>query len=215
MSRLETAFKAASAARRFVIWTQALQAARKNDADGVRAAVRKIRRIKGDRDGLASRKLLRWAVGHNRTDIAGMLLERGADPDTHRELGDGTLLSDVVTGANADMARLLIKYGATVNFCSHPWRNTPLHQAVSFNRKEMVLLLLEHGADITIRDKQGETPLDLARRMNVIQSRRALEEYASRNHADQIKNVYKTNRKRGKPRPEKRRQARRNAALHL
>ena len=45
----------------------------------------------------------------------------------------------------------------------HEAGDTALHRAASWGRVDTVRLLLQHGADKTIRNKIGKTPLDLAK----------------------------------------------------
>lgn len=47
------------------------------------------------------------------------------------------------------------KYGDPI-----PW--TPLHYAVGTEKQDMIRLFLEKGADLTVKDACGRTPLDLA-----------------------------------------------------
>ncbi|KAL2091803.1 hypothetical protein ACEWY4_011601 [Coilia grayii] len=60
-------------------------------------------------------------------------------------------------------ARVLLHYGAHLNFEDPVSYYTPLHIAVLRNRPLMVRLLVQHGADINKRDRIHESsPLDLA-----------------------------------------------------
>jgi FOG: Ankyrin repeat len=45
---------------------------------------------------------------------------------------------------------------------------TPLHFAVEGCRVDVVRVLLDHGADPTIRDKKGRTPLEIGRKCGKI-----------------------------------------------
>jgi len=215
MADLEKIYNNLSKARRFVIWTAALEAMGKSQPKVVMAAIDKIRDLRSARDRQAARKLLRWSVGAGHLDIAEAMLKLGVDPDTKRQLGDGTLLCDTVTANNKAMANLLLKYGASTDKLSHPWGNSPMHLAVTYDHAEMVTVLLEHGADYTLRNKKGQTPLELARSLPVRDARRVLDEYISFGHAAQIKSAYKSTRK-GRGRPvHKRRLQTRARALHL
>jgi len=42
----------------------------------------------------------------------------------------------------------------------------PLHEAVAKRNEEIVCLLLQYGADATVKNSKGQTPADLARKMN-------------------------------------------------
>jgi ankyrin repeat protein len=43
---------------------------------------------------------------------------------------------------------------------------TPLHHAIQFERENIVSILLENGADPTITNKDGKTPLQIAQDHN-------------------------------------------------
>jgi len=45
-------------------------------------------------------------------------------------------------------------------------KSSPMHQAVAADNLQAVLLLLQHGADLTLRDQSGRTPLKLAQKRN-------------------------------------------------
>ena len=105
--------------------------------------------------------------GHEET--TQWLLDHGANIDlvsSHR-LGV-TPLHSALFGKRIEIARLLIERGANVNIArgGGDWPRTgwtALHYAAGFALKELVQLLLSHGADVTIRDEQFKTPLDIAR----------------------------------------------------
>ncbi|KAK2027332.1 hypothetical protein LX32DRAFT_564597 [Colletotrichum zoysiae] len=70
-------------------------------------------------------------------------------------------LHDAVEEGQADIARLLLQYGADVNRQNQAQR-TPLHTAVQADDLEMVKLLTDHGASLHIRDSHGRTAIELA-----------------------------------------------------
>lgn len=55
---------------------------------------------------------------------------------------------------------MLIKYNACVN-ATDKWAFTPLHEAAQKGRTQLCALLLAHGADPTLKNQEGQTPLDL------------------------------------------------------
>ena len=61
-----------------------------------------------------------------------------------------------------DRVRLAIAKGAYVNYQDEKG-GTALHWAVFYGHKEIVRLLLMQGADPLIRDKNGITPVDVAK----------------------------------------------------
>jgi tankyrase len=60
-----------------------------------------------------------------------------------------------------DIAALLIKYNTCVN-ATDKWAFTPLHEAAQKGRTQLCALLLAHGADPSMKNQEGQAPLDLA-----------------------------------------------------
>mmetsp|Transcript_842 Transcript_842/g.2899 ORF Transcript_842/g.2899 Transcript_842/m.2899 type:complete len:401 (-) Transcript_842:76-1278(-) len=60
-----------------------------------------------------------------------------------------------------NIASILLKYGANVNVQTSDDKVTPLHEACRHAFSPMILLLLEAGADASIADAQGNTPVQL------------------------------------------------------
>jgi len=59
-----------------------------------------------------------------------------------------------------DDVKKYISLGADVNF-KHRSGHTPAHQAAKFQRWEILVTLIENGVDLTTRDNDDYTPLDL------------------------------------------------------
>ncbi|PZO21817.1 MAG: hypothetical protein DCF25_04540 [Leptolyngbya foveolarum] len=97
-------------------------------------------------------------------ELMALLLAAGADVNVQDNQGR-TPLFDV----NLQVAEQLLAAGADLNIQDNLGR-TPLHQAVleeqSYFGPELVKLFLGRGAVATIKDYQGETALDLARRLD-------------------------------------------------
>jgi len=59
-----------------------------------------------------------------------------------------------------DDVKKYINLGADINFKHHSG-HTPAHQAAKFQRWEILVTLIENGVDLTARDNDNYTPLDL------------------------------------------------------
>ena len=100
-------------------------------------------------------------------EVASLLLENGADPNSrdhvgriplHRVSQGGQL---VMVQSSLEIARLLVKSGAAVNATDDEgW--TPLHAAARSGYRDITELLLESGASLEVRNKKQETPLHVA-----------------------------------------------------
>ncbi|RYZ23852.1 MAG: hypothetical protein EOO16_03140 [Chitinophagaceae bacterium] len=105
---------------------------------------------------------LREAVMRSETAIVQTLLAEGADPNAPHQYGE-TLLHlvgrrDYSVGHvdSGETARALLKSGANPNAARLEDDSTPLHKARSAT---VAYALLEAGADLTIKNSLGETPL--------------------------------------------------------
>ena len=98
--------------------------------------------------------------GHSK--VVDLLLERGADPTIHRS-GDGAtpLIRASFSEASLEAMRRLLSHDlakTTVNARSDEGL-TALHYACLRDDREMVKVLLQGGADISVADKFGCTPM--------------------------------------------------------
>jgi len=115
----------------------------------------------------------------NEVACVQILLQHGADPNRGRAASLETPLHHALAGAGAancaELIQLLIDHGADVNAKTKPgilsynfWRDartrgeTPLHRAGAYASVEIVEKLLKAGADHTIRDIHGDSPLSWA-----------------------------------------------------
>ena len=109
------------------------------------------------------RSALNFAVDRGHVGCAGELLTAGADPNRRGPNFGGSIVHQAVDSRNAEMVRLLARFGARVD-ARDGSGNTPLHRATRIN-VAMVEALVEVGADTGATSAAGETPAELARRL--------------------------------------------------
>ena len=62
---------------------------------------------------------------------------------------------------HVDVAALLIKYDSPIN-ATDRWNFTPLHEAAQKGRTQLCSLLILHGANVNMKNQEGQIPYDLA-----------------------------------------------------
>ncbi len=98
------------------------------------------------------------ALQINKTDIAKLLIENGADVNSATE---PTPLYTAIMSGNSEIALLLIEKGAAIHFANADgW--TALHAASYQGKEDVVKKLIENGAVVNLMSNQGDTPLSLA-----------------------------------------------------
>jgi uncharacterized protein len=105
---------------------------------------------------------LHLAAYFGRLEVARLLLEHGADPNSvaYNE-SRVTPLHSAVSARRRDLAGLLLALGASANAVQKGgW--TPLHAAAHNGDEAIVDLLLLRGADPTRPADDGRTPIDMA-----------------------------------------------------
>ena len=93
------------------------------------------------------------------------MLDVGVPVDSVDVVGR-TALQWAVVYHKTDVTQLLLSRGADVNKRSGLHRQTALHKAASNNSTDVIEVLLKHGASTNIKDRNGRTPIDVARAMN-------------------------------------------------
>ena len=91
------------------------------------------------------------------------ILVSGTDKNLRNSFGD-TALHVAIFQENLTIVKLLLDYGFDPNAVAISNGNTPLHNAVASNNVAAARLLLQYGANKNIRARNGQTPLDKARK---------------------------------------------------
>lgn len=113
------------------------------------------------RDSSGSTPLM-WAVTFRNPEAARMLLAKGADANA-RSLGGYTALHRASWLGYDDMVQALISGGASPNAAEESRKHfTALHYAARLDRCAVASVLLKNGADMSSRDRDGNTPLHIA-----------------------------------------------------
>ncbi|KAF4697369.1 hypothetical protein FOZ60_007454 [Perkinsus olseni] len=126
--------------------------------------VRKILDAKADpnaQDRTGQRPLL-VAAAEGHSDVCRILIERKADVTAVNSLG-ATALALATNAGHVRALQTLLRSGADVN-CRDIWLDTPLIAACRRGHPlPFLALLVDSGADITLRNRYGETAIDVAR----------------------------------------------------
>ncbi len=108
-----------------------------------------------------------------RAPTAKLLLAHGANVNAAAGHHGGTVLHRTVIHGDIALTGLLLEHGADPD--RQDWSGkTPLHHVVTKNRK-LVELLLAHAPNLAVESRDGETPLEYARRLKKLAVVRLLE----------------------------------------
>ncbi len=135
------------------------QASEQGDLTGIRAALKKGANLEAE---FSSYTPLMIASREGHPAAAELLLEKGAGVDNPNTFGE-TPLYVAAFSCRDSVIRVLLRYGADVNRSNDSGR-TPLMSACFLGHPTTVRLLLEAGADSGLRDKYGDTALDIAQK---------------------------------------------------
>jgi len=123
------------------------------------------------KDGRSSLHMVVFNGWENAHEVAQLLLDGGADPNSKDDYlntplhvlcdqGFATPTPEEIE-VEIKLMIMLINAGADPNAVDE-WGQTPLFDAVKFERDRFVKILIKAGADVNIKDKEGKTPTDLA-----------------------------------------------------
>ena len=126
----------------------------------------KLNSILNKKDPDALNKSLYSAVANNNKELVKKLLSDGADINYISKSGTGLLH---IAFGNLELSRLLLDMGINVNQ-KNKRGSTPLHYTVAYNStaKEglpSAKIYLSYGAKTNIRDNDGETVIELSKRL--------------------------------------------------
>jgi len=106
-----------------------------------------------------------WATRSGSIEAINLLLDAGADVNRPGSTGDdwdATPLQHAILQRQPAAVRVLLDRGADVNRGAGPGSLTPLMLAAGDTDPSILKLLLAHGADPTVEDENGATPLSRA-----------------------------------------------------
>jgi len=112
--------------------------------------------------------LLQWAILSQQPQSLSSLLELGGDVAVPGLEGN-SVLHTAATVRDPQYLRLLLTHGVPVNLRNAVTDATPLSAAVLAGREEQLRLLLAAGADTTLSDRLGDSPLHVAAKINAPQ----------------------------------------------
>ena len=132
----------------------------------------------GDVDGLGrdGQTPLHRASWRGRLEAGQYLLDHGADINALSE-GSETPLFEAVYYGHVEFARMLLGRGAKPDILDKRFGWTPLHVAIWRTNIQAMRLLLDHGADVSVRNKYGETPTEMGLRCGNQETVELLSEY--------------------------------------
>ncbi|KAL3448296.1 ankyrin repeat-containing domain protein [Aspergillus insuetus] len=110
---------------------------------------------------------LHWAVRKRHYQMIRALLQRGADPNPAPTPKSMTPWELAIENQDATAAQIFLDWGVSIDVRGHDGR-TALHRAamMHFSKAAFIDFLLEHNPDIHATDKDGDTPLHKAARVN-------------------------------------------------
>jgi ankyrin repeat protein len=131
--------------------------------EGKRSAVEALLRAKA-KPGLVDdggRNALWAAARAGDVEIVRSLMP--LTPEAPPDATSGAALRTAVELGRTEVVRFLLSQQVDVNGAERVTRDTALHLAVKESRREIVMMLIAAGADPKARNRDGLTPLELAR----------------------------------------------------
>lgn len=132
-------------------------------------AVRKVIEKGGNVDSkdIAGQTALMYAAESGILEVVKYLVEKGADVNAvSGNTGRGTALIYAAAANKLEVVKYLLEKGADINSTTPYQHETALLWAVAMGHADVVKLLMEKGADQNIKNRDGETVLDVAKKLN-------------------------------------------------
>ena len=101
------------------------------------------------------------AAAAGNLELTELLLKAKANPEL-----PGLALTPMMFAAfagNGDLIRLLVRYGADVNYATKEYGQSALTSAITAGKPDMVALLIELRANVNQKTPDGDTPLKMAK----------------------------------------------------
>jgi ankyrin repeat protein len=141
--------------------TALMQAVKSQDAARVKELIRQgVNVSELDANGDA---LLVIAAYEGLTEIVRLLLEAGADVTAVDPGMKATALHAAAYAGRMEAAKLLIEYKVEIDKQGPYNGYTALHDAIWQGHVETVRVIIEAGANLTLKNNLGQTPLEFAR----------------------------------------------------
>lgn len=129
--------------------------------DNYQKIVKRLLEYKADPNPPNGLSPLMWA----RPENAKLLFAAGAKANHFPKSVDMAPVHGIVVTPHVDTLIQLLKHGANINEQSRAERYTPLHFATHNRNAVMMKEILKRGAKRNMRNKDGLTPLDLAKKL--------------------------------------------------
>eukprot|EP00794_Sanderia_malayensis_P018263 gene18263-20083_t len=105
---------------------------------------------------------LHLAAQFGHTSIVAYLLAKNVDVDHVDQNGMTPLMWAAYRSFGIETIRVLLNFGASVNYADKVHRNTALHWAIASSNTNSIKPLLKSGAKLDLLNEQGLLPIDLA-----------------------------------------------------
>lgn len=112
-----------------------------------------------DNEGCAG---IHMASQFGHSSIVAYLISKGVDVDVVDQSGMTPLMWASYRSFGIDPLRLILNFGASVNYYDSAHKNTALHWAIGSSNTTAIGPLLKTGASLSAMNSKGQTPADLA-----------------------------------------------------